>query len=141
MWKDFKEFAMKGNVIDMAVGVVIGGAFGAIVTSLVSDIIMPLLSLITGGISFADWKIVLSPAVVENGKEVAAANTLNYGLFIDKTINFLIIAFAIFMVIRVLQGAKKKLAKKEEAPAAEEPKGPTSEELLTEIRDLLKANK
>lgn len=138
MWKDFKEFAMQGNVIDMAVGVVIGGAFGKIVTSLVSDVIMPLIGLLTGGISFSDLKIVLSPEVVENGAVVTPANTINYGLFIDNILNFLIIAFCIFLVIRALQNAKKKFEK----PVEEEPAevvAPTSEELLGEIRDLLQA--
>lgn len=140
MWKEFKEFAMQGNVIDMAVGVIIGGAFGKIVTSLVTDIIMPIIGMITGGISFSNLSVTLSPAVMENGVEVKAANTLNYGMFIDNVLNFLIIALCIFMVIRSLQGAKKKLMKKEEAPAEEAP-APTTEELLTDIRDLLKAEK
>lgn len=140
MWKEFKEFAMQGNVIDMAVGVIIGGAFGKIVTSLVTDIIMPIIGMITGGISFSNLSVTLSPAVMENGVEVKAANTLNYGMFIDNVLNFLIIALCIFMVIRSLQGAKKKLMKKEETPVEETP-APTTEELLTDIRDLLKAEK
>lgn len=140
MWKEFKEFAMQGNVIDMAVGVIIGGAFGKIVTSLVSDIIMPLIGMITGGISFSNLHVTLSPAVVENGVEVKAANTLNYGMFIDNILNFLIIALCIFMVIRTLQSAKKKFAKKEEAKE-EAAAGPTTEELLMDIRELLKAEK
>ena len=136
--KDFKDFAMKGNVIDMAVGVVIGGAFGKIVTSIVNDVIMPLISTVTGGINFTDWKLVLSEASVEAGNEIAEV-ALTYGNLIQNVVDFLIIALSIFVVIRVMTKAGEKLRKKEEeAPAVEEPKGPTQEELLTEIRDLLK---
>lgn len=138
MWKEFKEFAMKGNVIDMAVGVVIGGAFGGIVSSLVSDIIMPLVGVLTGGVSFKDMSVTLTPAVREGGEVVQAANTLNYGTFIDSVINFFIIAFSIFLVIRLFQTAKGKLMRHEEE-APDEPAAPTSEDLLAEIRDLLKA--
>ncbi|MBQ3110837.1 MAG: large-conductance mechanosensitive channel protein MscL [Clostridia bacterium] len=142
--KDFKAFALKGNVIDMAVGVVIGGAFGKIVTSIVSDVIMPLVSVMTGGVSFTDWKWVLSPEVVDEVTQevVKAEVALTYGNLIQNVVDFVLIALSIFVVIRVMTKAGEKLKKKEEeAPVAEEPKGPTQEELLTEIRDLLKAGK
>lgn len=128
MLKDFKEFALKGNVMDLAIGVIIGGAFGKIVTSLVNDIIMPLLGMLTGGISFSDLKIVLSPAEGEIA-EVA----LCYGNFIQTTIDFVIIAFCIFMFVKILT----KFTKKKEEKAAD-PKPSNEEVLLTEIRDLLK---
>lgn len=133
--KDFKEFAMKGNVIDLAIAVVIGAAFGKIVTSLVNDIIMPLIGLVTGGVDFSDKKVVLSPAVLDaTGKVIKPANDLTYGIFIQAVIMFLLIAFSIFLVMR---GVVKMQKKKEEAPAA--PAAPSNEEkLLTEIRDLLK---
>jgi large conductance mechanosensitive channel len=133
--KDFKEFAMKGNVVDLAIAVVIGGAFGKIVTSLVNDIIMPLIGLLTGGINFSDKKVTLSPAVLDaTGKVVKPANDLTYGVFIQAVIMFLLIAFSIFIVMRAFVKLQKK---KEEVPAP--PAEPSNEEkLLTEIRDLLK---
>ena len=133
--KDFKEFAMKGNVVDLAIAVVIGGAFGKIVTSLVNDIIMPLIGLLTGGIDFSDKKVVLSPAVLDaTGKVVKPENALTYGVFIQAVIMFLLIAFSIFLVMRAFVKLQKK---KEEAPAP--PAEPSNQEkLLTEIRDLLK---
>lgn len=135
--KDFRDFINQGNVVDMAVGVIIGGAFGKIVSSLVSDVIMPLIGAVTGGISFSDIKYELTPAVMENGKVIQEANTLNIGMFIDSIINFLIIALCIFTVIRILQKSKERFIH-EEAPAEEAP-APSAEDLLTEIRDLLKA--
>lgn len=135
--KDFRDFINQGNVVDMAVGVIIGGAFGKIVSSLVTDVIMPLIGAVTGGISFSDIKYELTPAVMENGEVIQEANTLNIGMFIDSIINFLIIALCIFTVIRILQKSKKKFVH-EEAPAEEAP-APSAEDLLTEIRDLLKA--
>lgn len=135
--KDFRDFINQGNVVDMAVGVIIGGAFGKIVSSLVSDVIMPLIGAVTGGISFSDIKYELTPAVMENGKVIQEANTLNIGMFIDSIINFLIIALCIFTVIRLLQKSKEKFVHGE-APAEEAP-APSAEDLLTEIRDLLKA--
>lgn len=141
MWKEFKEFAMQGNVIDMAIGVIIGGAFGKIVTSLVSDIIMPLLGLLTGGINFGELKYVLSPAVMEGGKVITPENTLNYGLFLDNILNFFIIAFCIFMVIRTINQAKKKLIKKKAEAVINDTPSPSTEGLLAEIRDLLKEKK
>ena len=140
--QDFKAFAMKGNVVDMAVGVIIGGAFGKIVTSLVNDVIMHLIGLAVGGVNFTELKWVIREAyTTEAGKEIAAA-TLNYGNFLQVTFDFLIIALSIFVMIRIIGNiSRKKEAEKAAAPApapAPEPK-PTKEELLlTEIRDLLK---
>jgi len=140
MWKDFKEFAFKGNIIDMAVGVIIGGAFGKIVTALVNNIITPLISLLIGRLNFNDMKWVISEAVLNaDGTVKTAENALLYGAFIQSIIDFLIIAFCIFFFLRMITKARKKLEKKEEA-APEAPKGPTQEELLAEIRDLLKEN-
>ena len=129
MLKEFKEFALKGNVVDLAVGVIIGGAFGKIVTSLVNDMIMPLVSILLGGMSFTDLKIVITPAQGELA-EVA----FRYGTFFQTLIDFLIISFSIFMFIKLLSSLKKKEAQAEPAPA--EPG--VEEKLLTEIRDLLK---
>jgi len=129
---EFKEFAMRGNVIDMAVGVVIGGAFGKIVSSLVGDIIMPVVGVITGGVNFTDLKLTLKEAV-----DSAPAVTINYGSFIQTMVDFLIIAFCIFCVIKALNTLKNKLPKEEEAAPAE-PETPVDIALLTEIRDLLK---
>jgi len=126
--KEFKEFAVKGSVIDLAVGVIIGGAFGKITASLVNDLIMPPISFITGGINFKDLKIVLTRAV-----DGSPTVSWNYGNFIQITIEFLIIAFAIFMLIKVINNLKRK--EKEQAPA---PATPKQELLLIEIRDLLK---
>lgn len=135
--QDFKAFAMKGNVIDMAVGVIIGGAFGKIVSSVVSDIIMPPLGLLVGGVNFADLKWVMKPAEMVDGKEVVAV-TMNYGQFLQTSFDFLIIAFSIFLFIRLL--TKLTTKKQVEIPATPPvPPAPTQEEiLLTEIRDLLK---
>ena len=138
--QDFKAFAMKGNVIDMAVGVIIGGAFGKIVSSVVADVILPPLGLLVGGVNFTDLKWVMKPAEVVDGKEIAAV-TLNYGNFLQATFDFLIIAFSIFLFIRLLT---KLTAKKEAAAPATPPAPPTptkEEVLLTEIRDLLKEQK
>ncbi|MGI6733369.1 MAG: large-conductance mechanosensitive channel protein MscL [Anaerovoracaceae bacterium] len=135
MLKEFKEFALKGNVMDMAVGVVIGGAFGKIVTSLVQDIMMPILGFLTAGVDFTDLKIVLSPAGVnEAGEEVAEA-AIMYGNFIQTTIDFIIIAASIFIAIKAINKLRRKqeVIEEEAAPAA-----PTEADLLTEIRDLLK---
>ena len=129
MLKEFKEFAMKGNVVDLAVAVVIGGAFGKIVTSFVNDVIMPPIGILMGGADFSELKVILKAATEE-----AEAVTLNYGAFINTLVDFIIVAFAIFMVIKGLNSMKKK---KEAAPPPPPP-GPTKEEtLLTEIRDLL----
>ena len=138
--QEFRDFAVKGNMIDMAVGIIIGGAFGKIVTSLVSDIIMPPIGLLVGGVNFTDWNVVLKEAVMENGEVITPALTLNYGNFIQVLFDFLIIALSIFFVIRGINKMKEMTSKKkaEEEAAAPAPE-PTKEEiLLTEIRDLLK---
>ena len=126
---EFKSFAMKGNVVDMAVGIVIGAAFGKIVSSVVNDIIMPPLGLLIGGVNFTDLKIVMKPVFESN-----EAVTLNYGNFLQVCFDFLIVAFAVFMVIKAINSAKKK----EEAKPSAPPQVPNEEILLTEIRDLLK---
>ena len=140
--QEFKTFAMRGNVLDMAVGVVVGGAFGKITNSLVNDIIMPAVSMLTGGINFSDWKIVLKQAVLDADgvTELAPAVAINYGTFLSTILDFIIIAFAVFCMIKFLNNLHRK---KEEAPAEEPaPPEPSAEEkLLTEIRDLLKEQK
>ena len=129
MLQEFKEFALKGNVVDMAVGIIIGAAFGKIVSSFVGDIIMPPLGVLIGGVDFSDLAVTLKAATDE-----AAAVTLSYGKFIQSVVDFIIVAFAIFVAIKVMNTLKRK---EEEAPAAPvEP--PAQEVLLTEIRDLLK---
>jgi large conductance mechanosensitive channel len=138
--KEFKEFAMKGNVMDMAVGVIIGGAFGKIVTSMVNDVLMPVISLCTGGIDFTNLFVNLSGSEKYDtiaAAQEAGASVLAYGQFIQNVVDFIIVAFCIFLMIKAMNKLTKK---KEEAPApAPEPPAPTKEEtLLTEIRDLLK---
>ena len=129
---EFKAFAMKGNVVDMAVGIIIGAAFGKIIASVVNDIIMPPLGLLIGGVNFTELKIVMKAAVGEN-----PAVTLNYGNFLQIVFDFLIVAFVVFMMIKAMNSAKRKEEAKPAAPPA--PAAPTKEEiLLTEIRDLLK---
>lgn len=143
-FSDFKAFALKGNIVDMAVGVVIGGAFGKIVSSLVADIITPLIGLLTGNISLSDLKFVLAPAVLnEAGEVVTPELVLTYGVFLQTVIDFLIIALSIFVVLRVAMNTHKKiesLRKKEEEEKAEEPEEEKETELsvLLEIRDHLK---
>jgi large conductance mechanosensitive channel len=132
--KEFKEFAMRGHVMDMAVGVVIGGAFGKIVSSLVGDVIMPLLSIFTGGVNFTHLKFVLKQAVTEGGAIVAPEVAVNYGMFIQVVVDFTIITMAIFLVIKSINELKKK---KVEEPVAPETT-PEDIVLLREIRDLLK---
>lgn len=129
MMKEFKEFAMKGNVVDLAVGVIIGGAFGKIVTSLVDDMIMPLLSVVIGKINFSDLKIVLVEAQGE-----AAEVAFRYGAFLQNVLNFLIIAFSIFMMVKLMNAARKK----EEALPAPPPEPTKTEVLLEEIKEILK---
>ncbi|WP_066889074.1 large-conductance mechanosensitive channel protein MscL [Clostridium nigeriense] len=133
---EFKEFALKGNVLDLAIGVIIGGAFNKIVSSLVNDIIMPPIGAITGGVDFKDLKYILKPQIGD-----IPAVTLNYGAFIQNVVDFLIIAFSIFIFIKVVSklNRKKEEANKEES-IVEEPKLTVEQELLTEIRDLLKKN-
>jgi large conductance mechanosensitive channel len=125
MLKEFKDFAMRGNVVDMAVGIIIGAAFGKIVSSLVADVIMPPIGMVMGSVDFSDLALVLG--------EGEGAASLNYGLFINTIINFMIVAFAIFMLIRGINSMKKK----EEEKPAEAPKPSAEELLLTDIRDLL----
>jgi large conductance mechanosensitive channel len=127
---EFKEFAMRGNVVDMAVGIVIGGAFGKIVSSFVADVLMPPLGLLLGGVDFSDLVVSLKPAV----DAAHPAVTWNYGKFIQSIVDFVIVAFAIFMLIKAMNSMKKK----EEAKAPEVQQTPPQEVLLTEIRDLLK---
>ena len=135
--QDFKAFALKGNVVDMAVGVIIGGAFGKIVTSIVNNIIMPPIGVLTGGMDFTDLKLVLKDAVKEGDQVVREAVTLNYGQFIQDVVDFLIIAFCIFLMVKGIAALSRK---KEEKPAepAPAPEPSAEEKLLTEIRDLLK---
>jgi large conductance mechanosensitive channel len=129
---EFKAFAMKGNVVDMAVGIIIGAAFGKIIASMVSDVIMPPLGLLIGGVNFTDLKFIMKAAVGEN-----PAVTLNYGNFLQVVFDFLIVAFVVFMMIKAMNSANKKQATAPAAPPA--PPAPSKEEmLLTEIRDLLR---
>jgi len=137
MWSEFKKFAFKGNVIDMAVGVIIGGAFGKIVTSLVNDLIMPIIGILVGKVNFTDLKIVLSEAEMNAaGEIVKAESAITYGNFLQTVVDFLLVAISIFVFVRIMNKTKKK-----EEPAPEPPKGPTTEELLAEIRDLLAEKK
>ena len=147
--QDFKAFAMKGNVIDMAVGVIIGGAFGKIVTSVVNDLIMPTVGMLVGGVNFTDLKLTMKEAVPEKlneaGEVIEAAVpavTLNYGNFLQQTFDFLIIAFCIFLMVKGIAKLNNLKKKEEEAPAeptpAPAPEPSAEEKLLTEIRDLLK---
>jgi len=129
MAKEFKEFAMRGNVVDMAVGIIIGAAFGKIVSTFVANIVTPVIGLLVGGVNFSDLAIVLAEQGAD-GKPV----TMGYGVFLQAVFDFIIVAFAIFMVIKAMNASKKK----EEAKPAEPPKPTKEEELLTEIRDALK---
>ncbi|MBO5034012.1 MAG: large-conductance mechanosensitive channel protein MscL [Oscillospiraceae bacterium] len=139
---EFKEFIARGNVMDMAVGVIIGGAFGKISTSLVNDVIMPAVSMLTGGVDFSGWKIVLKEAVIENGEEIAAAVTINYGSFLATILDFLIIAFAVFCLIKGINAMRRKKEEPAPEPAPEpEPEPSAEEKLLTEILEVLKAGK
>ena len=145
-FEDFKAFALKGNILDMAVGVVIGGAFGKIVSSLVADIITPLISLATGSLNFTDLKWVFKEAVIEAGEVVTPEVAMTYGNFLQTVIDFLIIALSIFIVLRIIMNAEKKLEslkKKEEEVVEEAPAEPEDTEvtLLKEIRDMLKSQK
>lgn len=135
---EFKEFAMRGNVLDMAVGVILGGAFGKITTSLVNDVFMPLIGMLIGGVDLGKLNIVLKDAVMNGEEVIVPAVTLGIGTFLTTVIDFILVAFVIFLMIKTINRFHKK---KEEDPEPEEPKGPTTEELLTEIRDLLKEQK
>ena len=139
--QEFKDFAVRGNVIDMAVGVIIGGAFGKIVASLVSDVIMPPVGVLIGGVHFEELSFVIKKAVIENGVVITPAVAIGYGNFIQTIVNFLIIAFFVFLFVKGINTLKDKLANHPEEPEAK-PKEPSNEEkLLTEIRDLLKEKK
>ena len=133
-FNEFKTFAMRGNVLDMAIGVVIGAAFGKITTSVVNDIIMPLIGLITGGIDLTQWNILLNSAAVEAGADPV---TLGIGNLLAVILDFIIVAFAMFLLVKGINKLHS-LGKKDKEPAPEEPAAPTAEDLLTEIRDLLK---
>ena len=136
--KEFKEFINKGNVLGLAVGVIIGGAFSTITTSLTNDVIMPIVSIFLGGVNFADMKIDL-PRLFPDAE--GAANTLNYGNFISAVINFLILALVVFCIVKAVNGAMEKARKKEETAPPPPPEPSAEEKLLTEIRDLLKENR
>ena len=129
---EFKKFAVKGNVIDLAVGVVIGAAFGGITKSLVDDVIMPPLGLLISNVDFSRLKLVIKEAVIENGEVVEQAVSINYGNFIQSVVNFLIIAFAIFMLVRTINRIREKEAAKPAPPSNKQ------EMILSEIRDILK---
>jgi large conductance mechanosensitive channel len=133
--QEFKEFAMKGNMVDMAVGIIIGAAFGKIVASLVNDVLMPPLGLLIGGMDFTDLKINLKAATIDEAGKAVSAVTLNYGAFIQTTVDFLIVAFVMFMMIKAMNRMKKKQT---EAVAPAPPAPTKDQQLLTEIRDLLK---
>ena len=136
--QDFKAFALKGNVVDMAVGVIIGGAFGKIVTSVVNNIIMPPIGVLTGGVDFTDLKVTLKEAVMDGENVVSEAVTLNYGQFVQDVVDFLIIAFCIFLMIKGIAALTRKKKAEDDAAPAPEPEPSAEEKLLTEIRDLLK---
>jgi len=133
MFKEFKEFAMRGNVMDMAIGIIIGASFGKIVSSFVSDVIMPPVGILVGGVDFSNLVAIIKPEVITEAGSIIPAVTLNYGMFINTVIDFLIVALAIFVVVKVMNSMKKKEEQKPEESA-----GPTEVELLTEIRDSLK---
>jgi large conductance mechanosensitive channel len=139
MWDEFKKFAFKGNVLDLAIGVIMGGAFGKIVTSVVNDLIMPVLGYLMAGMDFKEMKYVMSEAIMEGDAIIKPEAAILYGNFIQNVVDFFIVALSIFLFIRLINKSKEKLIKKEEAaPEPETPAAPTQEELLTEIRDLLK---
>ncbi len=132
---EFKEFAMRGNVVDMAVGVIIGAAFGKIVTSLVNDIIMPVVGVLTGGTNFSEYKWVIKEGVTQGTEVITPEVAVTWGAFVQTIVDFLIIAFCIFVAIKFINKLSRK---KEPEPEPAAPAGPTQEELLTEIRDLLR---
>ena len=138
--QEFKQFAMRGNVIDMAVGVVIGGAFGKISTSIVNDIIMPVVSMITGGVDFQSWKIVLKEAAIgaDGLPDLTTEVAIKFGSTIAVIVDFVIVAFAVFCMVKALNNLHRKKEEPAPEPEPEPEPGPTTEELLAEIRDLLK---
>ncbi|MBR4403320.1 MAG: large-conductance mechanosensitive channel protein MscL [Flavobacteriales bacterium] len=138
-FKEFKQFAMRGNVVDMAVGIIIGAAFGKIVTSVVNDIIMPGIGLLVGGVNFTDLKLVLKQAVMEGENIISPAVTINYGNFLQVTFDFIIVAFAIFLLVKAMNTLNRKKEEKAAAPApAPVPEPSAEEKLLKEILDELK---
>ena len=140
--KDFKAFALKGNVMDMAVGVIIGGAFGKIVASLVNDVIMPPLGMLLGKVNFTDLSLTLHDAVMEGDKVITPAVTWKYGAFIQQVVDFAILAFCVFLMVKIMTRLTKKKEEEKPAPAPAPEPAPSKEELLlTEIRDLLKEKK
>lgn len=138
MLKEFKKFILRGNVIDLAVAVVIGAAFGAIVNSIVNDIIMPVIGYVTAGVSFSDLKVVLEPAVMEAGEVIKPEVAIGYGNLIQTIIQFLIIGFTIFLVVKGISTMRTKFEKRKEEEAAAPAEKPADVVLLEEIRDLLK---
>ncbi len=138
IFSEFKDFAMRGNMLDMAIGIILGGAFGKIISSLVGDIIMPTIGLLVGGANFTDLKITLKHAVTEAGEVITPAVTINYGQFLQVIFDFIIVAFAVFLMVKGINALHRK--KQDEKPA--EPAVPPADvQLLTEIRDLLKEEK
>lgn len=138
LFKEFREFAFKGNMIDMAFGIIIGAAFGGLVKSLVDKVLMPPLGLLIGGLDFTEYKLRLKEAVIENGEVVKPAVEMGYGEFISVLIHFLLVALAVFLLVKSINTARKRLEAEKAAPA---PAGPTQEQLLSEIRDLLKTGR
>lgn len=137
MWKEFREFIMRGNVLDLAVAVIIAGAFGAIVTSFTDDVLMPPIGMLLGGVDFSDLALVLKPAVTNDaGEVVTEAVAIRYGVFLQRVLDFLIIAFAVFMIVRTYNHLTSLRKKKEEEPAPDP--GPSEKEILLQIRDLLR---
>jgi len=140
-WKEFRAFAVKGNVIDLAVAVIIGGAFGKIVSSLVADVVMPLVGVVAGGVNFTSWKWILKKEILDaEGARIQAAITMNIGNFLQNIFDFLIIALSIFLMIKIITKVKGRLlAEEKAAEEKKEPPKPSEEQkLLTEIRDILK---
>jgi len=134
---EFKAFAFKGNIIDLAVAVIIGGAFGKIVSSLVADVVMPLVGLVVGGVDFTSWKWILKQEVIDaEGAIASQAVTMNIGIFLQNIFDFLVIALSIFLMVRIILKAKEKMIKEEKVEAVVEPTA--DQKLLTEIRDILK---
>ncbi len=141
-WQEFRQFAVKGNVIDLAVAVIIGAAFGKIVSSLVADVVMPIIGVIIGGLDFTSWQWVLKPEILDaEGVVLKAAVIMKIGNFIQNIFDFLVIALSIFLMVKVLTRLKKKIVKEEEAEEKkkEDPKPTEDQKLLTEIRDILKS--
>lgn len=140
-FKEFKDFAVKGNMVDMAVGIIIGAGFGKVVTSLVNDVLMPPIGMLLGNVNFTDLKVTLKGAYVDATGIAQPAVSLNYGNFIQTIIDFIIVAFCIFLVVRVMNNLRDMNKKTEEELPATPPEPTTEERLLTEIRDLLKEKK